>query len=180
MLGTLKHITLAVPDLKGAIQVYQDVFGAVVTSPQDFPDQGIQRAMVKLPNTLIELVAPLSETSPLASFLKEHPKGGVHHLSYEVLDIEKAKNQLASLGLPLKEGEGPLTLLLDAADCFGVGIELVQGVAPQAGRVEIDRIGPVHTPQRKASDSLQGVGGVDLVVQVDFKSPTPQDNQERE
>jgi methylmalonyl-CoA/ethylmalonyl-CoA epimerase len=185
MIGNLKYITIAVPDLDVAIQQYQDIFGVFVTSPQDLPDQGIRLAVVKLPNTLLELITPLGEKSPLESFLKANPKGGVYHLSYEVPDIGKAKEQLASFGVqgmgegtPQLSYHGNPVLSLDSKDFCGVSIELEQASSPPViGRVEVGRIGPVHTFPRTSS-SLEGVGGVGVGITVDFKSPTPKDNQE--
>jgi len=188
MIGNLKYIAIAVPDLDAAIQQYQNIFGVFVSSPQNLPDQGIRLAVAKLPNTLIELIAPLGVDSPLEDFLKANPQGGVHHLSYEVPDIGKAKDQLTSSGLQiLGEGtpqlgyHGNPVLSLASKDCLGVSIELEQAsTSPVVGRVEIGRIGPAHTAPRTSSNSLEGVGGVGVKIEVDFKSPTPKDNQEGE
>ncbi|MBI2707571.1 MAG: VOC family protein [Proteobacteria bacterium] len=188
MIGNLKYIAIAVPDLTVAIQQYKDVFGAFVTSPQDLPDQGMRLAVVKLPNTLLELITPLGEDSPLKDFLKANPQGGVHHLSYEVPDIGKAKDQLALSGIQMKGGEtsqvgyhGNPVLSLDAKDFFGVSVELEQvSPSPVVGRVDVGRIGPAHPAPRTSSSSLEGVGGVGVKIEVDFKSPTPKDNQEGE
>lgn len=186
MIGNLKSITIAVPDLAVAIQQYQDVFGAFVTSPQDLPDQGIQLAIVKLPNTLLELITPLGENSFLEDFLKAHPQGGVHHLSYEVPDLSQAKEQLTScgqqpMGEPQLNYRGNSVLSLDPKNCLGVSIELEQAPSsPVIGRVEVGRIGPAHTFSERSSASLEGVGGVGVGITVDFRSPTPKDNQEGE
>ena len=53
---------------------------------------------VDLPNTKIELIAPLGEHSPIAAFLERNPAGGIHHLCYEVADVAAASRTLAATG----------------------------------------------------------------------------------
>ena len=49
---------------------------------------------ITLPNTKIELLEPLGEGSPIASFLERNPAGGIHHICYEVDDILAARDKL--------------------------------------------------------------------------------------
>lgn len=186
MIGNLTHIAIAVPDLKAAIDQYRTLFGAEVSDPRNLPDHGVQVAAVTLPNTTIELITPLGDKSPLKNFLEKHPQGGLHHLCYEVGDIEKAKAQLATNGVqPIGDGKpqpgyhGNPVLFFNPKETLGVLIELeeVPALKTQA-RVEIERIGPIHTFPQSSLPSLEGVEGVGIGVEVDFKSPTPEDNKE--
>jgi len=188
MIGNLNHIAIAVPDLDAAIRQYQDIFGAFVTSPQDLPDHGVRVAMVKLPNTKIELITPLGENSPIHNFLQKHPLGGVHHLCYEVGDIQKARDQLVAAGFEIAgESEPKLgfhghpVLFFHPKTCLGVLIELEEVSSTQIkSRVEVERIGPIHTVRKSLEQDFEGVDGIGIGIQVDFKNKTPKDNKEEE
>ncbi|HBY11564.1 MAG TPA: methylmalonyl-CoA epimerase, partial [Rhodobacteraceae bacterium] len=100
---------------------------------QDEPDHGVTVVFITLPNTKIELLYPLGETSPIQSFLDKNPSGGIHHICYEVDDIRKARDQLIEAGSRvLGKGEpkigahGKPVLFLHPKDFNGTLIELEQ------------------------------------------------------
>ncbi len=131
MIGQLNHIAIAVPNLTAAAKRYQSVLGADVSAPMDLPEHGVTTVFVNLPNAKIELLHPLGEQSPIASFLERNPTGGIHHLCYEVSDINKAKEQLLAAGmrilgdgLPKIGGHDKPVLFLHPKDFFGTLIEL--------------------------------------------------------
>ncbi len=131
MIGRLNHVAIAVPDLEAASAVYRDTLGARVSEPEDLPDHGVTVVFVTLPNTSIELVAPLGPDSPLAGFLERHPAGGMHHVCYEVDDIIVARDRLKERGARVLGGGQPETgahgkpvLFLHPKDFCGALIEL--------------------------------------------------------
>ena len=131
MIGRLNHVAIAVPDLDAATRQYRDGLGAVVTPPQDLPDHGVTVVFVTLPNTKIELLAPLGATSPIRGFLDKSPAGGIHHLCYEVPDIAAAREQLQAQGArvlgDIRIGaHGKPVLFLHPKDFNGTLIELEQ------------------------------------------------------
>jgi methylmalonyl-CoA/ethylmalonyl-CoA epimerase len=100
-LGRLNHVGVAVPDIDAAIAFWREAMGATeVTEPFDMPEQGVRVCFVDTPNggTQIELLAPLSETSPVSAFLAKNPLGGQHHLAFEVPDIEAARAEFEAQG----------------------------------------------------------------------------------
>ncbi|WP_338243639.1 methylmalonyl-CoA epimerase [Aurantiacibacter hainanensis] len=104
-LGRMNHIGVAVPDLAEAIAFYRGVFGATdITEPFDLPEQGVKVCFVNTPGpagtegTQVELLAPLSEESPVTNFLAKNPLGGQHHVCFEVSDIEKARAEFEAQG----------------------------------------------------------------------------------
>jgi len=106
---------------------------AEVGPAQDEPDHGVTVVFITLPNTKIELLYPLGETSPIQSFLDKNPSGGIHHICYEVDDIRKARDQLIEAGSRvLGKGEpkigahGKPVLFLHPKDFNGTLIELEQ------------------------------------------------------
>ena len=131
MIGRLNHVAIAVPDLERAAATYRDTLGAKVSDPQPLPDHGVTVVFVELPNTRVELLEPLGETSPIARFLEKNPHGGIHHVCYEVEDILVARDRLVSAGMRiLGDGEpkigahGRPVLFLHPKDLFGTLVEL--------------------------------------------------------
>ena len=98
MIGRLNHVAIAVPDVEAAGAIYRDTLGATVSAPVALPAHGVTTVFVELPNTTIELMQPLGADSPIAKFLGRHPAGGLHHLCYEVADIEAARGHLVAAG----------------------------------------------------------------------------------
>ena len=100
-LGHLNHVGVATPDIEAAIAFWRETMGATaITQPFDMPEQGVRVCFVDTPNggTQIELLAPLSETSPVAAFLRRNPLGGQHHLAFEVPDIAAARAEFEAQG----------------------------------------------------------------------------------
>ena len=98
MIGRLNHVAIVVPDLAAARAMYRDTLGAAVSDPVDLPEHGVTTVFVDLPNTRIELLAVLGESSPIAGFLERNPGGGMHHVCYEVEDLEAARVRLQKRG----------------------------------------------------------------------------------
>ncbi|MEM8849495.1 MAG: methylmalonyl-CoA epimerase [Pseudomonadota bacterium] len=133
MIGKLNHVAIAVPDLEAAAAQYRDTLGAHVNPPQDEPDHGVTVVFIELPNTKIELLYPLGESSPIQGFLDKNPSGGIHHICYEVDDILAARDKLQATGARvLGDGEpkigahGKPVLFLHPKDFTGTLVELEQ------------------------------------------------------
>ncbi len=100
-LGRLNHVGVATPDIDAAVAFWRDTMGATqISEPFDMPEQGVRVCFVDTPNggTQIELLAPLSDTSPIAAFLQRNPLGGQHHLAFEVSDIHAAYQEFTAAG----------------------------------------------------------------------------------
>jgi len=131
MIGRLNHVAIAVPDLTAAAALYRDVLGAEVGAPEAQPAHGVTVVFITLPNTKIELLHPLGPDSPIAAFLAKNPAGGMHHVCYEVDDIEAAKARLTAAGArvlgdgsPRIGAHGKQVLFLHPKDFAGTLIEL--------------------------------------------------------
>ncbi|XP_027754160.1 methylmalonyl-CoA epimerase, mitochondrial-like, partial [Empidonax traillii] len=131
-LGRLNHVAIAVPDLEKARGLYRDVLGAQVSEAVALPDHGVYTVFVELGNTKLELLHPLGEKSPIASFLQKNKTGGMHHICIEVDDITAAmaelkKKQMRILSEEPKIGaHGKPVIFLHPKDCHGVLVELEQ------------------------------------------------------
>ena len=133
MIGCLNHIAIVVPDLEEAALKYQQTLGAEVSEQQELIEHGVTLVFVQLANTKIELLHPLGANSPINSFLERNPAGGIHHVCYEVNDINEAANILQDKGAkilgdgkPKIGAHGKPVLFLHPKDFFGTLIELEQ------------------------------------------------------
>lgn len=133
MIGKLNHVAIAVPNLVEASSVYNDVLGAKVSEPIAMPEHGVTTIFVELPNTKIELLEALGEDSPIAKFIENNPKGGMHHICYEVEDIFKARDEMIAKGVtvlgsgePKNGAHNKPVIFMHPKDFMGTLIELEQ------------------------------------------------------
>lgn len=129
MIKRLNHVAIAVPDLRKATAFYRDVLGAQVSAPTDLKEHGVTSVFVELHNTKLELLTPLGENSPIAGYLAKNPEGGLHHLCFEVEDIEASAETLKDEGVrilnPPKPGaHGQPVIFMHPKDTFGCLLEL--------------------------------------------------------
>ena len=127
-LGRLNHVGVAIPDMDAAIAFYRDTLGASeISEPFDMPEQGVQVCFVDTPDggTQVELLAPLSDDSPIAGFLAKNPLGGQHHLCFEVPDIQAARAEFEGQG---KRILGPTRLGAHGTPIFFVHPKDMSGV----------------------------------------------------
>ena len=133
MLGRLNHVAIAVPDLAAASAIYRHTLGAKVSAPQALPEHGVTVVFIDTGNSKIELLEPLGEGSPIASFLERNPSGGMHHICYEVDDILAARDRLKASGArvlgdgtPKIGAHGKPVLFLHPKDFAGTLVDLEQ------------------------------------------------------
>ncbi len=98
MIGRLNHVAIVVPDLAAAAELYANGLGAEVSAPLPLPDHGVTTVFVELPNSKVELLHPLGEDSPVAKYLGNNPSGGMHHICFEVNDLQAAIEHLVAEG----------------------------------------------------------------------------------
>jgi len=133
-LGPLNHVGVAVPRIEDGIETYRTLYGVAatqVTEPFDMPEQGVKVCFVNLPNAQIELIEPLGENSPIAKFIEKNPRGGQHHVCFEVEDIWEAKKVMEARGAtvlnePRIGAHGTLIIFVHPKNSNGVLIELME------------------------------------------------------
>ncbi|PHR93394.1 MAG: methylmalonyl-CoA epimerase [Robiginitomaculum sp.] len=132
MIGPLNHVGIAVPSIEDAIKPYREIFGITdITKPKALPAQGVRFAFVNLPSGQVELIEPYGDNSPIEKFLLKHPKGGQHHMCFEVEDIYAAKSYVEErgasvLGEPRIGAHGTLVIFIHPKDFTGTLIELME------------------------------------------------------
>ena len=134
MIGKLNHVGVATPSLEEAIALYRDVLGATsITTPFVMEEQGVKVCFVNLPNSQIELLEPWGDKSPVRSFLEKNPKGGQHHVCFEVEDIIVARDDMVAKGATvLNDGKprigahGVPVIFVHPKNMGGVLVELME------------------------------------------------------
>ncbi|WP_339929417.1 methylmalonyl-CoA epimerase [uncultured Brevundimonas sp.] len=134
MIGKLNHVGVATPSIPDSIALYRDMLGVTaIGTPFDLPSQGVRVCFVDLPNAQIELIEPLGEDSPIHGFLAKNPRGGQHHICFEVEDIIAARDALRAKGATiLGTGEprigahGTPIIFVHPRDMGGMLVELME------------------------------------------------------
>lgn len=96
----IDHIAHAVWDLQQAITEYEQHFRLTPCYRERRDDHGVELAFLDFGNTKVELLAPLGEKSPLSRFLDQRGPG-LHHICYQVDDINAELARLKQLGYRL-------------------------------------------------------------------------------
>ena len=97
----LSHIAIACPEIS-TLAAKLKVLALEVESVHDVPSERVKAAMMPVevsPHLRIELLEPTSQDSPIAKFLEKKPSGGIHHLCFEVSQLEKWLPILQKAGL---------------------------------------------------------------------------------
>ncbi len=131
MLTSLSHVSIVVPDLDAAARKLRETYGLAVGEPLTNAEQGVRLVYVDLGNAKIELMEPSRPDSPIAKFLERNPKGGIHHFSLNVDDMDAAAGALGGRGVrmlgdgrPQHNVAGERIAFIHPADFLGALVEL--------------------------------------------------------
>ena len=134
MIGRLNHVGVATPSIERSVALYRDMLGATkIHDKFAMEEQGVWVCFVDLPNSQIELIEPIDDTSPVTGFLKQNPAGGQHHICFEVDDIIDARDEMVAKGArvlgagePRIGAHGTPIIFIHPKDMGGVLVELMQ------------------------------------------------------
>ena len=90
----INHIAIAVPDIKEAALKWQQALNMKKSEIIILEEHGVKVVFLEFSNLKIELLEPLDNESPISKFLEKHPKGGMHHICFEVEKITETINSL--------------------------------------------------------------------------------------
>jgi methylmalonyl-CoA/ethylmalonyl-CoA epimerase len=123
------HIGIAVENLDSVAKIFEELFGIELAGRYGALGQPVEVALLKTEGTTLELVTPTDRKSGLAKFLKKRGNS-IHHISFEVEDIDAALEHLKQKGVELidKEprvgAEGKRIAFIHPNSCGGILIEL--------------------------------------------------------
>lgn len=94
----LERVALAVPDLDPAQAFFESWLGAKFLPEETIEDMGIRYRPFRVGESMLELLQPTRDDSPVARFLKSRGGPGVHHITLEVDDLDAALAELERRG----------------------------------------------------------------------------------
>ena len=127
----IDHIAIVVKDLDATLKLYTETLGFFPVYRETIEDQGVEAVGLQAGESIIELLRPLDEGSPIAKFRGEADTK-VHHTAYRVDDIEAKLADLKTKGVrlidehPRKGAHGNRIAFLHPKSTQGVLIELCQ------------------------------------------------------
>lgn len=133
MIKKVEHIGIAVLELEKAIILYENLLNTPCYKIEEVGTEFVKTAFFQLGASKIELVAATKQTSPIAKFITKRGEG-LHHIAFEVDNIEEEINRLLGLNYQLiqqnkKRGaDNKLIAFLHPKSTNGVLVELCQDI----------------------------------------------------
>lgn len=131
MLRKIDHLGLVVHDLENAIERWQGILGLELDHREVVEDQGVEVAKFPVGESCVELITPVAKGTGIAKYLEKRGEG-IHHVCFEVADLEGTLEQLAEAGAKLIDKEprvgagGDLVAFIHPKTTGGVLVELKQ------------------------------------------------------
>ena len=99
----LNHVCIAVRDIKDTLRFYYDLFGVGEAEVEDIPDQGVRAALVRVGGSQLEVIQPTDPDGAIARFIERRGEG-LHHICFEVEDLQGKLDLLSASGVELVDG----------------------------------------------------------------------------
>ena len=131
MLNKVEHVAIAVADLEEAVRHYETVWGLTAEHRETVPDQGVEEVMFPIGESYLQLLGATDPETTVGRFIAGRGPG-LHHIAYEVPDLEAALAELKSKGVPLIDetprigGRGHMVAFVHPKGNHGLLVELIQ------------------------------------------------------
>src|SRR5690625_3158251 len=96
----IAHIGIAVHDVEASIPFYTELLGLTLEKMDEVESEQVKVAFIKIGESRIELLEPLSENSAIHTFLEKKGEG-IHHIALEVDNIDQRLIDLKQNGIRL-------------------------------------------------------------------------------
>ncbi|MFD2542959.1 methylmalonyl-CoA epimerase [Lacinutrix gracilariae] len=132
-MNKIEHIGIAVKDLEKANKLYAQLFGEPHYKVEEVASEGVNTSFFKVGENKIELLEATNNNSAIAKFIEKKGEG-IHHIAFDVSDIEKEILRLKSEGFkiinekPKQGADNKLVAFLHPKSTNGVLIELCQEI----------------------------------------------------
>lgn len=138
MFDRIDHVGVAVEDIESSLALWRDRFELAVAHREVVHEQGVEALLLDVGENHVELLAPLAPDTPVGRFLAKNGPG-MHHIAYQVSDIDATLAALKEAGLPLIDEQARVGIrssrvaFLHPKGTEGVLTEIVE---PAAGLVD--------------------------------------------
>jgi methylmalonyl-CoA/ethylmalonyl-CoA epimerase len=129
----IEHIGIAVKDLEASNNLFEKLFGAPAYKEEAVESEGVKTSFFMNGPNKIELLEATNPDSPIAKFIEKKGEG-IHHIAFDVEDIEAEMKRLTAEGFillndkPKKGADNKLVAFLHPKTTNGVLIELCQEI----------------------------------------------------
>jgi methylmalonyl-CoA/ethylmalonyl-CoA epimerase len=130
----IDHIGVAVEQIEPALALYRDDFQLTLAHREVVEEQGVEAVLLDVGENHVELLAPLGADTPVGKFLAKNGPG-LHHVAYQVQDIDATLGALKRAGLALIDEQprigirGSRVAFMHPRATAGVLTELVEPAA---------------------------------------------------
>lgn len=129
----IEHLGIAVTNLNESISLYEQLLNTPCYKTEKVDTEGVNTAFFKIGESKIELLEATKPDSPIQKFIAKKGEG-MHHVAFEVENIEIEMKRLSALGfellnpVPKKGADNKLVCFLHPKSTNGVLIELCQEI----------------------------------------------------
>ncbi len=133
MVNKIEHIGIAVKNMDDANILFEKMLGVPSYKMEAVESEGVLTSFFQTGNNKIELLVATNPESPIAKFLEKKGEG-IHHIAFDVDDIEAEISRLKSEGfvliseVPKKGADNKLVVFLHPKNTNGVLVELCQEI----------------------------------------------------
>jgi methylmalonyl-CoA/ethylmalonyl-CoA epimerase len=134
MFTRIDHIGVAVEQIEPSLKLYRDNFALRVAHREVVEEQGVEAVLLDVGENHVELLAPLDSQTPVGRFL-ERKGPGLHHVAYQVSDIDATLQALKQAGMALIDEQpragirGSRVAFMHPSATAGVLTEIVEPAA---------------------------------------------------
>lgn len=129
----LEHIGIAVKSLQNSNQLFESLFGQAPYKREEVESESVETSFFQLGETKVELLEAKNADSAIAKFIEKKGEG-IHHLAFEVENIEKEIERLKAEGFqfvmdqPKVGADNKRICFLHPRGTNGVLVELCQEI----------------------------------------------------
>ncbi|SUZ47237.1 uncharacterized protein METZ01_LOCUS91, partial [marine metagenome] len=101
----INHVCIAVLNIEETLAFYENLFGVTKSGEiETIEDQGVKAALVRVGASQLEFIQPIDNENGVAKFIEKRGEG-VHHICFEVDNLESKLNDLDLAGVQLIDKE---------------------------------------------------------------------------
>lgn len=132
-MNKIEHIGIAVKDIEASNQLFKALFGEPHYKIEAVESEGVKTSFFQMGPNKIELLEATNDNSPIAKFIEKKGEG-IHHIAFDVDDIESEISRLEGEGFtlihksPKKGADNKLIAFLHPKSSNGVLVELCQEI----------------------------------------------------
>jgi len=140
----VEHIGIAVKELEASNRLFEKLLGFPPYKQESVDSEGVITSFFKIGESKFELLQATHADSPIAKFLEKR-KEGIHHIAFEVDDIQKEITRLEGEGFrlispaPKKGADNKIVVFLHPGTTNGVLVELCQEINEKVENDEANR-----------------------------------------